>query len=303
MFLAAVLLVLLGSGIGMMFFCTAAWCPDVTPSKRGAATDFASCQKLGFPVEETHPSRCLAGSSTFYAVESSRLRVAEPRSEQTIGLPLLVSGSARIGSGTTARLLLSDLDGFGLAEERISLPKALSGQIVPFGVSVSYPRPLGTGGTLSVSLFSRQGQLQDEAVIPVRFSPLASIEIKAYFGNRGRDPQAQYCDESYPVARRITLAEDLLAAALRELLKGPAFSEENEDYFTSLPQGLSVLSLRDDDGRVTVTFNKALSEGVAGSCRVRAIRSQIERTLKQFSFVREVHISIEGVLDEEVLQP
>ncbi|MDD4287262.1 MAG: GerMN domain-containing protein [Candidatus Peribacteraceae bacterium] len=302
--LASLLLLLLAAGAGLFFFCSAAWCPDVAPSKRAAAVDFASCQQLKFPVEQTSPPRCIAGNAIYYASADSRLRIVEPRSDQAIALPLVVEGDVRIGSGTTARLLLTDRDEFALAEDRIPLPKALSGQIVPFSASVSFPRPLGTGGTLTVSLFTQKGKLLEQAVvIPVRFPPIASVEIKAFFGNTERDPKTMYCDVSYPVARRVSVSEDLLAASLRELISGPGILEQRQGFFSVLPDGLIVRSLKDDDGNVTVTFNKALVEGVAGSCRVAAIRSQIERTLRQFPFVKEVTIAVEGMSDAEILQP
>lgn len=300
---ASLLLLLLAGCIGLLFFCTAAWCPDIAPSKVGAASDFASCQRLRFPVEQTYPPRCTAGGAVYYASAVNRLRVVEPRADQEVALPLVVQGDVRVGSGTTARLLLTDRDGFALVEETLPLPKALSGQIVPFDASVSFPRPLGTGGTLTVSVLTQRGKLQEQADIPVRFLRTASVEIKAFFGDTERDPKAEYCDISYPVARRVAVSEDLLAASLRELIGGPSILERRQGFFTSLPDGLAVRSLEDDDGRVTVTFNEALAEGVAGSCRVAAIRSQIARTLKQFPFVSEVIIKVEGIPDEEVLQP
>ncbi|MDD5041499.1 MAG: GerMN domain-containing protein [Candidatus Peribacteraceae bacterium] len=301
--LATFLLLLLATAIGLLFFCAAAWCPDIAPSKTGAATDFASCRKLRFPVERTYPPRCIAGGAMYFESAVNRLHVAEPRAEQEVALPLIVSGDVRIGSGTTARLVLTDRDGFTLTQQDLPLPKALSGQTVPFDISVSFPRPLGTGGILSVSLFTQKGKLLEQADIPVQFLRTASVEIKAFFGNSERDPKTEYCDISYPVARRVAVSEDLLSAALRELIGGPSILEQRQKFFTSLPDGLMVRSIRDDEGEVTVTFNKALAESVAGSCRVQAIRSQIERTLKQFPFVQEVFIVVEGVPDEEVLAP
>ena len=301
--LSLILLLLLAAGTGLLFFCTAAWCPDFSVAKMWAATDFDSCQQLHFPVEQTTPPRCIAGDTIYYASAESRLRIVAPRADQAVSLPLIVRGDVRIGSGTTARLLLTDRDGFALVEEILPLPKAHSGQIVPFDASISFPRPLGTGGTLTVSLFTQKGKLQEQAEIPVRFLPIASVEIKAFFGNTERDPKAEYCAVSYPVARRVAVAEDLLSASLRELMNGPSILEQRQRFFTSLPEGLTVLSLEDDDGHVTVMFNKALAEGIAGSCRVQAIRSQIERTLRQFPFVKEVTLAVEGIPDAEVLQP
>ena len=57
-----------------------------------------------------------------------------------------------------------------------------------------------------------------------------------------------------------------------------------------------------DKGVAYVDFDKTLEEGLAGSCLVTAVRSQIEQTLKQFPEIKEVHISIEQ-RSEDILQP
>lgn len=287
----------------LLFFCSAGWCPNFSYSKAETVKDFASCERKGYPVEETQPRRCTAGGNVYYALPEQRIRVIEPLSGQAVALPLFLGGEARIGSGMTLHAQLRDEDGFALVEETLSLPSSQSGQIVPFSAGLSYPRPFGTGGTLVVSLRSARGKPVETVTVPVRFLPAAAVEIKAFFGNSERDPQAQYCDVSYPVARRIAVNENEMEAALSALLAGPNDQEKAQGFFTSLPQGLAVLSLTEEGGRATVIFNRALRDGVAGSCLVSAIRSQIERTLKQFPAVQDVVIRIDGVVDEEVLQP
>jgi len=49
-------------------------------------------------------------------------------------------------------------------------------------------------------------------------------------------------------------------------------------------------------------FDEQLEFQVGGSCRVSAIRAEITQTLKQFSTVKEVVISIDG-RTEDILQP
>jgi spore germination protein GerM len=57
-----------------------------------------------------------------------------------------------------------------------------------------------------------------------------------------------------------------------------------------------------EGGVATVDFDKTLMDKVGGSCRVGAIRSQIENTLKQFSTIKEVIVSVGGKT-EGVLEP
>ena len=51
-----------------------------------------------------------------------------------------------------------------------------------------------------------------------------------------------------------------------------------------------------------VDFDEQLEFQVGGSCRVSAIRAQIIQTIKQFSTVKDVIISING-RTEDILQP
>ncbi|HRH32114.1 MAG TPA: GerMN domain-containing protein, partial [bacterium] len=74
-------------------------------------------------------------------------------------------------------------------------------------------------------------------------------------------------------------------------------------YFSSLPIFGEVESLIITQGVATVTFSEDFKKGLAGSCKVAAVRAQIEQTLKQFTDITSVQIKINGVPDEEVLQP
>jgi spore germination protein GerM len=71
---------------------------------------------------------------------------------------------------------------------------------------------------------------------------------------------------------------------------------------TIIPSGTKLNSLIIKNGVATVDFNTKLTDGVAGSCKVGAIRAQIEETLKQFPTITDVTISVNGV-SEGILQP
>lgn len=130
----------------------------------------------------------------------------------------------------------------------------------------------------------------------------ATVSVQLFFGSSEKDPQSLHCDAVYPVARRIPQTSMPAHAALELLLDGPNQEEQARGYFTSIKPGVEVKSLSIDEGKARAEFNRALDEDVAGSCRVTAIRSQIESTLKQFKSVREVEILVEG-RTETVLQP
>ena len=134
--------------------------------------------------------------------------------------------------------------------------------------------------------------------------------VKVFFSNNKNDPSTLYCDKTYVVEREADIEDmdprsmpgELAYFALSELLKGPQKYEKEVGFFTSINDEVDLLKISIENGIATVDFSEELNEGVAGSCRVMAIRSQISETLKQFSEVKDVIISVEG-RTEDILQP
>lgn len=145
-------------------------------------------------------------------------------------------------------------------------------------------------------LGDRSGEVSD--VEPSR----GTLAVQVFFGNSREDPEALRCDVVYPVERRIPRVEAVARAALEELLRGPTVEEQERGFFTSINPGVRLQSLSVSGGVARVDFDPRLQEGVAGACRVAAIRAQIGRTLRQFSTIQEGVISINGET-EAILQP
>ena len=97
----------------------------------------------------------------------------------------------------------------------------------------------------------------------------------------------------YPVERRV-LSKTPEKQAILELLEGPSKSETDSGYSTNLANlRLSLFSLR--NGLATVQLKaKFVLKGTLSGPR---LRSQVERTLKQFKTVRRVIILINGKKD------
>ncbi len=129
-----------------------------------------------------------------------------------------------------------------------------------------------------------------------------TITVKAFFGNSKLNPTVEDCSLVYPVSRQVDETVAVGRASLQELFKGTTDVEEEEGYYTNINEGVEILSLTIEEGVAKVDLSSELEEGVGGSCKVTAIRSQIEETLKQFSTVESVIISIEGK-SEDILQP
>lgn len=178
---------------------------------------------------------------------------------------------------------------------------------VPFKGELSYNSIATTTGMLVFERDNPSGLPQniEEYRVPVFIYPNEVMSVKVYFNNDQLDPEYS-CNKVFPVERVIPKTQAVARAALEELLKGPTEQEKQEGYFTNINQGVVIQSLTIDPptggGTAKVDFNDQLEYQVGGSCRVAAIHAQIVETLKQFSTVQEVIVSING-RTEDILQP
>ena len=233
---------------------------------------------------------------------SENIRVSAPRPDDVIGFPLVIRGEARVFENNFLYRLL-DEDGAVLVENFDTALAPDIGQFGPFEVRASYAIPSGTDGTLEVfSGSAKDGSEINKVIIPVRFGTAQTSEVKVFWGSRREDPNTLDCGNVYPVTRRIAKTTAVAHAALEELLKGPTINEGHDDFFSSINPGVKINSLTITNGVARVDFDEMLGLQVGGSCRVIAIRAQIEETLKQFPTVQSVIISIEGRV-EDILQP
>jgi spore germination protein GerM len=146
---------------------------------------------------------------------------------------------------------------------------------------------------------------KEEAVAPISEEEKEEkaeeeLVVKVFFGNSKLNAEA-LCDKVFSV-ERIVSGKEIIKLVLEELLKGPTGEEQEIGYFTNINEGIKIQNIEIIDETVVVDFDEQLEFQVGGSCRVIAIRAEIEETLKQFSGVEEVVISING-RTEDILQP
>jgi spore germination protein GerM len=90
--------------------------------------------------------------------------------------------------------------------------------------------------------------------------------------------------------------------ALEALLRGVTDQEKAAGYGTAIPAGVLIQKFEIVNGVAYVDFSSELTKGVAGSCRVLALQSQIETTLKNLPDIDSVVTSLNGEVFE-VLEP
>ena len=232
--------------------------------------------------------------------ELKNIVVAEPVAGDTVGLPLVIVGQARVFE-SVFQYRVTDDAGVILAEGHAMANAPDVGEFGPFTLSINYDEPTTSTGVVEVFSYSaRDGSEQDMVTIPVKFSSdVSAQDVSVYFMPRDAGGD---CTATEQVTRRVPTTLAVANAALTELLNGVQPSE-SEELVSLIPTYAHVRSIVLDEGVATVTFTKDSFLSVAGSCTVEGIRAQIEATLMQFSSISSVVIVEEGKTAGETLQP
>jgi spore germination protein GerM len=245
---------------------------------------------------------------------AGNVRVDYPQANQVVSGELVVQGEARgfwFFEGVFP-VKLTDSKGTVIATGQAHAQSEwTTTKLVPFEAKITVPSEAKGLGTLIVARDNPSGKptLDESRFISVMLNQQQvqpslppTIVVRSFFGNSQFNPAAD-CTKVYPVAHTIPRTPLVLKAAIEQLLAGPTADEKKSGYITSINSGVKVLSANiTADKEAKIDFSTELGQGVAGSCRVTAIRSQIEQTAKQFPAVSKVIISINGKT-EGILQP
>ncbi|MFZ6015856.1 MAG: Gmad2 immunoglobulin-like domain-containing protein [Patescibacteria group bacterium] len=131
--------------------------------------------------------------------------------------------------------------------------------------------------------------------------PTETQTVTVYFSNTKEDPSMMDCSKVYPVERMV-LAGDTAEIAIHELLRGPLATEEKAGFVTQIPKFVTQPIITYTKAGMSLDFLPDLESEVGGSCRVSAIRAQLEETAKKASNEQTVIISIDG-RTQDILQP
>lgn len=238
--------------------------------------------------------------------------VSAPIRGQVIQSPVHVAGRARVFEAAVSFELVADGHTLGQGHTTASVGAPEWGT---FAADLAFTPP-ATATTALVRVFSismKDGSIQDLVEVPVRIQPpptasvtvapaptkpaAATRRLLVYFPKESENNVTFVA-----VSRDVSATPAVGRAAIEELLKGPTSEERARGLYTPIPEGTRLLSLKIVDGTAYADFDKQLEYRMGGSVRVMAVRRSIELTLKQFSTVQRVVISVEGKT-EGVLQP
>lgn len=140
----------------------------------------------------------------------------------------------------------------------------------------------------------KDGSETDKVSIPLQLQSGDTMIVKVFFSN-GKMDSSYSCNQVAPVSRTLPRTFAVARAALTELLKGPTDDEKTQGFFTSINPEVQIQSLIiDASSTAHADFDNTLQQGIAGSCKVSAIRAQITQTLEQFPGIHNVVISVNG---------
>ncbi len=239
-------------------------------------------------------------------IKVSDVVVFSPKANNEIRSPLKIEGKARGFWFFEASFPVKILDSTGKELGRgIMQAKSdwMTTDFVPFEGEIEFQPSTTNNGLLVLEKDNPSGLPENDKSIeiPIRFSQIETIKVKVYFNNNKLDPEFS-CNKVFPVERIIPKTQAPAREALELLLEGPSSVDIDQGFFTNINPDVKIQSLTIENGVAKVDFDEQLEFQVGGSCRVAAIRAEITQTLKQFSTVKEVIISING-RTEDILQP
>ena len=236
----------------------------------------------------------------------ANIRVNYPRPGAVIaGATLGVKGVARTFENNVVYRLVG-AGGKELAQGHTTATGEM-GTFSPFTFSI--PLKPEFAGEVTLEVFensAKDGSVINLVKVPLTLHPGdagtgADRPLTLFFSNSEMNPGAEDCSRVFPTQRSSGGTPAVAEKALTELLRGPTAEERSKGFNSEIPAGTTLRGITINNGTARADFGGGIAQ-VAGACRVTAIRSQIERTLRQFGSVRSVVILVDGK-SEGVLQP
>lgn len=229
---------------------------------------------------------------------SNKIKVSFPEPNEKVGGTIYITGIAEGGwyfEGDFP-VKLVDKDGKILA----SAPASAQGEwmresFVPFVAEIRHPVSKITEAKIILEKDNPSDirELDESFEIPVTLEP-KKTSVKLFFSNKYTYDAGTVCGTVFPISRPGFETMAIGHASLEELFKGPNELEKSMDYFTAIPPGVKIQKLSITGGTARVDLSKEILNMKTGAtCERLVIKEQISQTLKQFSSVKNVIITVD----------
>jgi len=228
--------------------------------------------------------------------------VENPKAEEEINSPLFISGKARgywFFEGSFPIELVDENN--NLISSTIAQAKEewMTEEFVPFEAYLNFSNHKTRKGFLIFKKDNPTGmkEYNDELRMPILFSKNQFREVTLYYYNPNLDKDEKgniLCSHKglVGIKRKIPVSQTPIKDTINLLLKGKEnlVGDEANNLETEFPlEGFELKSLNlKEDGTLILEFNDPLNKTIGGSCRVKILWSQIEKTAKEFQGVKEV---------------
>ncbi len=245
--------------------------------------------------------------------EAEGILVSSPKRNQKIENPLKIEGEAKgfwfFEAQFTAELYDGNNNLLGKAILKAKEDWA-SENFVPFEGNLSFTNPATENGILKFLSDNPSGLSENQKVfeVPVQFEKVNSRKILLYYYNQEKDKDKTgnvQCSENslVSVEREISISQTPIKDTIDLFLKGKEnLTQKDIDNGITTEYPLEGLKLKSvnlkPDGTLILEFDDPLNKTSGGSCRVKILWAQIEKTAKQFSEVKEVQF-----FPQELFQP
>lgn len=257
------------------------------------------------PQDATSPSPTISvsespspSSSTLITPATPNITITSPKANESVDSPVTITGKARVFENQFTVQVKNSTGQIVYKQTGVMSDAKNSGLFGNYSVKV--PIPAEQGANFKVEVFNLSpkgdGKYEGYASVMIKLKTTDTSSVYAAFIT-GDD-----CTTVTLFPRIIIKSPEFVYMSLVELLKGPTTEEKAHGATTQIADTAKINSFRMQGDTAYADFNSALQPSVGGSCRIQAIRSQIENTLKQFFGLKNVVISINGKT-AGVLQP
>ncbi len=226
------------------------------------------------------------------------IEVFNPQPNEEVSSPLKISGT--VGGdgwsgfeGQVGTVKLMDYKGNELGSAVLTATTEWTKFPTSFETTLNFTAANDGSATLIFHNENPSGDpARDKAItMPIRIKANGdTMTVKVYWDSSTDGA----CGEAvYASNRVIPKTEALAKVALEELLRGPTPAEKSQGYATIIPVGSKLNSVSIVNGEARADFNETTESG-GGSCSMTARVAQITQTLKQFSTITSVRLSIDG---------
>ncbi len=245
----------------------------------------------------TPPSSTAALTRSPSPSSQPNITITSPVENQSVDPVITVTGKARVFENQFT-VQARDANGTIVASVHAMTDAQDSGQFGNY--SIRLPIPLGATMNLKIEALAESakgdGSFEGYASVDVRLKSTSTRTVYVAYVT------SDDCSTTTLFPRDIYQTTSPGFMSVVELLKGPTSAEKKKGAQDVIPDNVTVKSVTLKGQTVYADFDENLDAGVAGSCRVGAIRSEITNTLKQFPGFNSVVVSINGRTDD-ILQP